>query len=78
MLLKYYEYSEVSPEVELFIQQMNEIKFRYYASKLLKNLLHSKYKSKNIGTTAEPTPFGEFERYAIPSSSSGQYAISAL
>ena len=41
MIIKYNEYSEISPELEFFIQRMNELRYRYYASELLKKMLRT-------------------------------------
>ena len=41
MIAKYYEYNHVNPIIEMFISGMNELKYKYYASELLKRLLHS-------------------------------------
>jgi hypothetical protein len=41
MIAKYYEYNHLDPIIELFISGMNELNYRYYASELLRRLLHS-------------------------------------
>lgn len=41
MIANYYQYNRLSPEIEFFINRMNEMKYRYYASELLGRLLHS-------------------------------------
>jgi hypothetical protein len=41
MIAKYYEYNHLDPIIELFVSGMNELNYRYYASELLRRLLHS-------------------------------------
>lgn len=41
MIAKYYEYNHTDPIIEMFVSGMNELNYRYYASELLKRLLHS-------------------------------------
>lgn len=41
MIVKHYHYDRLNPYIDLFIDRMNEFKFRYYASELLKQVLHS-------------------------------------
>jgi len=41
MLAKYYEYNYTDPIIELFLDRMNDLNYRYYASELLDRLMHS-------------------------------------
>ena len=41
MLARYYEYNHTDPMIEMFISGMNELKYRYYASELLRRMVHS-------------------------------------
>ena len=41
MLAKYYEYNYTNPIIELFLDRMNDLNYRYYASELLNRLLQS-------------------------------------
>jgi hypothetical protein len=41
MIARYYEYNHMDPIIETFVSGMNELKYRYYASELLRKLLHS-------------------------------------
>lgn len=41
MIAKYYEYNHIDPIIEMFVSGMNELNYRYYASELLRRLLHS-------------------------------------
>lgn len=41
MIAKYYHYNHLEPELELFIDKMNEMKYRNYASNLLNRVHHS-------------------------------------
>lgn len=41
MIVSYYEYNRLTPEMEFFIDRMNDLNYRYYASDLLQKLIHS-------------------------------------
>jgi hypothetical protein len=41
MIAKYYEFNHMDPIIELFVSGMNELNYRYYASELLRRMLHS-------------------------------------
>ena len=41
MIVKYMEYIQLEPALELFVSRMNELEYRNYASKMLNKLLQS-------------------------------------
>lgn len=41
MIVEYYTYHRLNPVIESFIERMNELKYRYYASDLLNRLMQS-------------------------------------
>jgi hypothetical protein len=41
MIVEYYTYHRLNPVIESFIERMNELKYRYYASDLLNRLIQS-------------------------------------
>ncbi len=41
MIAKYYEYNHTDPIIEMFISGMNELNYRYYASELLRKMMHT-------------------------------------
>ena len=40
MLARFYEYNHLDPIIEMFVSGMNDLNYRYYASELLRRLLH--------------------------------------
>lgn len=41
MIARYYEYNHTDPMIEMFISGINEMNYRYYASELLRRMIHS-------------------------------------
>ncbi len=41
MIARYYEYNHLDPIIEMFVSGVNELNYRYYASELLRRMLHS-------------------------------------
>ena len=41
MIVSYYQYDQVNPVIEEFIKRVYELPYRYYASELLKRLVHT-------------------------------------
>lgn len=41
MLTRYYEFNHNDPMIEMFISGINEMNYRYYASELLRRMIHS-------------------------------------
>ena len=39
MIANYYQYNQIDPVLELFINRINELKYRYYASELLNRII---------------------------------------
>lgn len=42
MIATYYQYNQLSRELEFIIGRLNDLRYRYYASELLDTLLHSR------------------------------------
>lgn len=40
MLARFYEFNHLDPIIEMFVSGMNDLNYRYYASELLRRLLH--------------------------------------
>lgn len=41
MIARYYEYNHTDPMIDMLVSGINELNFRFYASELLRRMLHS-------------------------------------